>query len=506
MKKTLSLVLAIIMMLSTCIIPVSATEAGGNWNGGTLVSYDAEDPDGDGIKNNTEAYTVTVPAQLAPGTAGEVVLAGTWASDRIVIVTADEEVVLENSINPNNTKTLVVTFATIEQEGSNTAAIEVKEDVSVAGITNAIFGTWSGTFNYFVDIVTEVAFTPGLYETGAIALYEEHGPEAIEEMRIFTWDELIKDGLLDEDYGVAWGKWDLLDGDLIMPKELQLVTGWDCSYSSCKNLTGVVLPESIKSVLGEEITSLNYGMFSGCSSLSILVINDNVTYLGENLLGDCSALNDIRYSGTAEQWMDIKKYQGAMAWNWGAPDDKVSCVDREVCIDGCYGPTEPTCEQRSVCERCGGEYGQWVICTPENGICTMCNRPATVIETTHYPCIDYAYGILGTWDYSDAQSVDITMTYQTDAYGSDGARIIQGVGHSAGYSAETRTYLTADGELLETNNIDHADVSFNTIKNLCYDYFHDVDMLTGTIIYKSSRADVYGATIVIRPNYAQDAN
>ena len=153
MKKFLSASLALAMLLSTIVLPVSATEAGGNWNGGTLVSYDAEDPDGDGIKDNTEAYTVTVPAQLAPGTAGEVVLAGTWSSDRKVIVTADAEVVLENSINPANTKTLDVTFETIKQAGDNTAAIEVKEEVSVAGVTNAIFGTWSGTFNYFVDIV-----------------------------------------------------------------------------------------------------------------------------------------------------------------------------------------------------------------------------------------------------------------------------------------------------------------------------------------------------------------
>ena len=153
MKKVLSMFLSMVMLLSMTVLPVLATEASGNWNGGTQVSYNAEDPDGDGIKDNTEAYTVTVPAQLAPSTGGEVVLAGTWASDRMVIVTADEEVVLKNNINENNTKTLAVTFTTIEQEGSNTSTIEVKEDVSVEGITNAIFGTWSGTFNYFVDIV-----------------------------------------------------------------------------------------------------------------------------------------------------------------------------------------------------------------------------------------------------------------------------------------------------------------------------------------------------------------
>ena len=173
MKKFLSMFLALAMLLSMTVLPVSAlieevgpTEAGGNWNGGTLVSYDAEDPDGDGIKDNTEAYTVTVPAQLAPGTGGEVVLAGTWASDRKVIVTADEEVILENSINPSNTKTLDVTFETIEQIGDNEFAIEVKEDVSVADIEKAIFGTWSGTFNYNVSIST--------IELNAIKFYQPY--------------------------------------------------------------------------------------------------------------------------------------------------------------------------------------------------------------------------------------------------------------------------------------------------------------------------------------------
>ena len=153
MKKILSMFLALVMLLSMTILTASAdTEAGGNWNGGTKVSYNAEDPDGDGVLNNTESYTVTVPSQLAPGTGGEVVLSGTWASDRMVTVTADKEVVLKNSINKDNTKTLAVTFTTIEQEGSNTSTIEVKEDVSVVAIANAIFGTWSGTFNYFVSI------------------------------------------------------------------------------------------------------------------------------------------------------------------------------------------------------------------------------------------------------------------------------------------------------------------------------------------------------------------
>ena len=154
MKRFASILLIVALILSVTVAPVSATEASGNWNNGTLVSFDAEaDNNGDGIADSVEFYTVTVPAQLAPNTTGKVVLSGAWPSNRMVIVTADKEVVLENNINSSNTKTLPVEFESIKQVGDNAFKIEVEENVSVAAISNAIFGTWSGTFNYMIDIV-----------------------------------------------------------------------------------------------------------------------------------------------------------------------------------------------------------------------------------------------------------------------------------------------------------------------------------------------------------------
>ena len=186
MKRFASILLIVALILSVTVAPVSATEAAGNWSSGTLVSYNAEDPDGDGVLDNTEAYTVTVPAEMRPGTTSKVVLAGTWASDRMVTVNADAEVVLTNSINANNTKNLAVTFDGINQIGSNTAAIEVEEDIAVAGIEKAIFGTWSGTFNYMVDIVDNVnahstttyatAFADNSWETIAYACQNNEVP------------------------------------------------------------------------------------------------------------------------------------------------------------------------------------------------------------------------------------------------------------------------------------------------------------------------------------------
>jgi hypothetical protein len=61
---------------------------------------------------------------------------------------------LTNSINSADQKILDVTFAGIEKAGDNTATVTTTEAVSVANIENALFGTWSGKFNYTVEMVT----------------------------------------------------------------------------------------------------------------------------------------------------------------------------------------------------------------------------------------------------------------------------------------------------------------------------------------------------------------
>ena len=110
---------------------------------GTLVVFEAD---------SSESYTITVPAKLAPGQTGTVTLAGTWANNRVVTVTADENVTLVNSILESDTKTLKVTFDGISETGDNTKTLSFTEDVAVANISNALFGTWSGKFNYNVSV------------------------------------------------------------------------------------------------------------------------------------------------------------------------------------------------------------------------------------------------------------------------------------------------------------------------------------------------------------------
>ena len=149
MKKILSLTLVLAMVMS---MGITTAFAAGNWEGGTQVTYTA---------TGAEEWTVTVPASLTPGNAGDVTAAGTWGSNRKLVVTADDSVKLTNSINSADYKDLAVTFADIKLVGDNTQAVSERKQVSVAEMpADALFGTWSGTFYYDVEMFDADAALP----------------------------------------------------------------------------------------------------------------------------------------------------------------------------------------------------------------------------------------------------------------------------------------------------------------------------------------------------------
>ena len=217
MKKILSLLLVGIMVVS--MVPTAFATT--NYTNGTDVEYDAANDDtigdinGDGQPDNTEYYTVTVPALMAPGASGNVVAQGTWASNRKLTVTADEDITLTNSINAADQKVLDVTFPGIELAGSNTAAVTDTKAVSVAGIDNALFGTWSGTFYYDVEMVDFALIT---FTIDGTEYQAEEG---------MTWGEWCDseyntDGyVIVEVYNTAWQ----LDFQIVMNASKTLMVG-----------------------------------------------------------------------------------------------------------------------------------------------------------------------------------------------------------------------------------------------------------------------------------------
>lgn len=140
MKKILSLGLAVTMAMAAMPAAYAA-----DYTQGTQVEYIAD-------ADANREYTITVPALLNPGQSGAVTLKGKWASNETVKVTADATVELTNSINENDKKVLNIGFAGIEKAGDNTVERTYTENVSVAAMpADALFGTWSGKFNYNVE-------------------------------------------------------------------------------------------------------------------------------------------------------------------------------------------------------------------------------------------------------------------------------------------------------------------------------------------------------------------
>lgn len=298
MKKIISFMLAALLLVSA----VPTALATNDYTQGTRVEYTA---------TSSESYTITVPALLAPGGNGTVTLQGTWADNRIVTVTADPTVTLTNSIKADDQKVLNVTFAGISEAGSNTGSQTFAEAVSVANIENALFGTWSGKFNYNVEI--DNAPTPIL------------GSITFNDGVTLSWDELKL-----EDNGDKYG----YNETAITDTEIGLGAFYSCSsitkvtipdsvtkigqmaFQECKNITSVGPIGSGASVeIPSSVTSIGSSAFRECGAITIdipngvntisddafgwndtltsLTIPDSVTYLGKKIIAGCRSLTNI---------------------------------------------------------------------------------------------------------------------------------------------------------------------------------------------------------------------
>lgn len=183
--------------------------------------------------------------------------------------------------------------------------------------------------------------TAGLYQTGAIALYEEQGADAIEDMMITSWDELLANGTVHVEDGVVYSNvdfdtWenasaDALVGDLILPNDGTITKLGDyrdwydeddnwfheghIGFESCYNLTGVWIPDSVTSIgneafygcpsltsinLPEGVTSIGDIAFSFCDNLTSITIPESVTSIGGSAFQNCPSLTSITIPDSVE--------------------------------------------------------------------------------------------------------------------------------------------------------------------------------------------------------------
>ena len=134
MKKFISLTLAMLMVCSMGMTAFAADS--------TTVTY---------VGQGTEAYTVTVPASMNPGDTGTITVKGTWPTTKQLSVSAPDSVTLTCDID-GSTKTLDIDYDGLTVDGSNTTELNETETISVGEITDAIFGTWTGTITYTISM------------------------------------------------------------------------------------------------------------------------------------------------------------------------------------------------------------------------------------------------------------------------------------------------------------------------------------------------------------------
>ena len=337
MKKVISFVLAALMLVSA----VPTALATNDYTAGTRVEYTA---------NGNESYTITVPALLAPGGSGTVTLSGTWADNRIITVTADPTVTLKNSIKETDTKTLNVNFDGISEAGSNTGSQTFTESVSVDNITNALFGTWSGKFNYNVECVNKepvggAVFSkyfanPGCHEKG-------HDEECwIVETKSLSWDELkLAENGAKYDY----------DASAITDTEVG-----DYAFVSSKNIVSIDIPEGIAVIGNNAFAS---------SSIKNVTLPVSVQTIKSHAFIK-TGLESITYKGTIAQWKALVEGDETV------PNVQLFCSDGtifyrakiEFTIDG----TEYQAEN-------GMTWGEW--CDSEyNTLGCNVNSEGTLIE------------------------------------------------------------------------------------------------------------------------------
>ncbi len=76
------------------------------------------------------------------------------------------------------------------------------------------------------------------------------------------------------------------------------------TFSHCTNLKSVTIPEGVEII--------RESAFHGCENLTNVTIPDSVTIIGVSAFKDCESITDVYYSGTEEQWKQIS----IKAYNW----------------------------------------------------------------------------------------------------------------------------------------------------------------------------------------------
>ena len=230
-------------------------------------------------------------------------------------------------------------------------------------------------------------------------------------------------------------------------------------------------------------------------------VDNEVIPVSENQhkrLGQCEC-GKIDYNYTYHNYEPIPG-EPSIADDSYSHHTKSKCIDCNYIGEAYYSHSggEANCTYLARCEDCNEPYGSLGSHFLDGATCTICHVEGVLIESEHYPYQNSQnYVVLGNWDFSDAKSVTIILTYQlasSDHFSvTNGTDVVSG---STGY----RQYLQQYGTGYAYGN--DSKVKFRST-TLTTRTFSNLNFLTGTVILNSDSVseDYYGVSVVVIPNY-----
>lgn len=147
------------------------------------------------------------------------------------------------------------------------------------GTTDSTGGSTSGSDSKkddTGDVQTQAAGLYGVNENGEL------------DGSFTSWDELVNDGYftIDSRKRIETNSEfkALLKGKLVLPEESSFTSLKSSAFENCKELTEVVLPDTI--------TEINYYAFRGCEKLKKVNVSENITYYAGQIFNECPSLTE----------------------------------------------------------------------------------------------------------------------------------------------------------------------------------------------------------------------